>query len=492
MRILAVSIVVFLYTGAYPQIVLEESLRIPLFGLEKQYGIVPAGEKGMVIFNEARNNNSASKRIWEITMLDTLLNPIWKSFFESDYNFKISHVKYYDGLVYLLFQDLNIPMKSAFFVRGNVTEDKFEIFELKDFLPDQIIGLEILGNSLFLMGIDGRRPSILKYRYGDPRPLVLKGLSTENTELLSASLVPGHNLIQIITRMKKRQGRRGVLAVKQFDESGRVHKDIVIESTRGHDLINCEAMTDLNGNICVVGTFAYTGSKMSNGIFTMVHDGEHELPVYYYEYTNLHNYFNYLSPKEKDKIIKKYKLEDSISRSSKYKMNQIPREIVRTDQGWIYIGEMVKYSEKNSRIYGNMWQMEYRIYSHALLLGIGTDGKLKWDASVSLDNLTTGAEVQQVHFNVFEDQVILFFQTDGNIFYEAVHQNRQGNRYGNLNLFGSNSEDSGEFQVRGVVLPWYKNKYIAFGSFHTRLGENESTKLFYINKLSVSPDKIPD
>lgn len=489
-RIFICMILFILKASLHAQVVLEERLQLYLLGEGKQYGVVPIAEKGLVIFNETRNYNSSSKLRWEITQLDTMLQLQSKSFFESENNFKISQVKYHSEFIYLLFQDLNVPMKSAFFVRGNVFDNNFEIFELKDFLPDKIIGLEILGNSLFLIGLNDRRPTVLKYKYGDPRPQVLRGLSPDKTELLNTALVPGHNLIQITTRMKKNRSGNGILIIKQFDEMGNIQKDIVIESTRGHNLLNCRASTDKAGDVCVVGTFSYGNSKMSNGIFTLVHDGKNVHPAYFYEYGNLHNYFNYLSSKERDKIIKKYKLEDSSSKSSKYKDNQVPREIVRTDQGWVYLGEIVNYTEKNSRLYGNMWQMEYYTYSHALVLGIGIDGKLKWDNSMGLNDLTTDSEIQQTNFDVLKDQMVLFYQKDSNIFYEIMQGSRPTDVYGNLNLFNASSGNYSQNQVNGTILPWYKHKYIAFGSYHSMGNENENNKYFYVNKIAVSPEDI--
>ena len=479
---------IFLASSLRSQIVLEEGLDFLLLGKGKQYGVLPAGDHGVVLFSEISNYDSDSKKKWEVTKLDTLLKVISKSYFESDYNFMISHVKHYKGYIYLLFQDSNIPMKSAFFVRGNLSNDIYEIFELREFLPDKIIGIEILGNSLFLLGQEDKRPAILKFRYGDPRPLVLKGLSADNTELLNTSYVEDHDMIQIVTRIKKRRGRNSALSIKQFDETGSIRKDILIESTRGRDLLDCKATTDADGNICVVGTFSYGSAKLSNGIFTMVHDGKSEQRAYYYEYTNLHNYFNYLAPKEKDKMTRKYGLEERKSSNSKYKINQIPREIIGTDQGWVYLGEMVKFTEKNSTIYGNIWQMEYRSYSHTLILRIGHDGKLKWDYTLGLDDLTTTSEMQRVHFGVENKRIIFFHLRENIIYYKTVSENESLDNYGSLNLPQDLYDKTGQYVEGGSILPWYENKYIVFGAYQATARNTDHRKIIYLHKVSATPE----
>ena len=490
MRLLIHAGLFTMNTCLQAQLMVEESLQLYLLEDGRQYGVVPIADKGLVVFNEIKNYSSSASRRWEITQLDTLLVAQSKSYFESEYSFQITHVKYHKDFIYLLFQDLSIPIKSAFFVRGNVIDNKFEIFALKDFLPDKIVELEILGNSMFLIGPKDRRPSVLKYKYGDPRPQVLKGLSAEKTELLHTSRVPGFNLIQIVTRMRKIRGGIGMLMIKQFDENGDIHKDIVIESARGRNLLNCTASTDFMGNICIVGTYSYGNSKMSDGIFSLVHDGTINPSAYYYEYGNLYNFFNYLPTKERDKLEKKYGLEYNDAKKSKYKINQMPREIVRTDNGWVYLGEMIEYSAKNSREYGNMWFKEFNNYSHALLLGISEDGKLKWDNSISLNNLATDSEIQQTNFTILKDHIIAFYQQDAKIFYEVIRDSQQIDTYGNLNLLESKRLEHTRNKVQGNILPWYQNKYIAFGTFYSLQNDHTSNKYFYLGKIAVSSKNI--
>ena len=88
----------------------------------------------------------------------------------------------------------------------------------------------------------------MKFHYGDPRPVVLRGLYNDNNELLSTKVLPDHQVIQIITRIKQHRGSNNELMVKQFDESGKIHKEIHIESSKGYNLMDAIAHTDTYGN----------------------------------------------------------------------------------------------------------------------------------------------------------------------------------------------------------------------------------------------------
>ena len=488
MRYLVLFFMSFISPTVTAQFVIEKSLQLVLHEDDYQYGVVPTGKQGVIFFNEIKNLESTSKRNWEIINLDSDLEMKWKTYFESDYNLKITQVKYYDGYLYLMFKDLNIPMKSVFFARTSVIEENFEFFEIKDFLPAKIIGFEILGNSLFLIGLDEKRPAILKFRYGDSRPQVLRGLYNENNDLLHSEVLPDLNLIQIVTRMKRPRGRNRILLVKQFDQHGDIHKDIVIESNKGFDLIDAKVNTDKEGNICIVGTYSNgRNSDYSNGVFTMVYDDKEEQSIYYYEYINLHRFFEYLPEKEQQKIARKYKKDGFGNNKSRYTINHQLREIVKTEDEWRYMGELVKFTEKNSRIYGNMWPMEYRQYSHAVVLGIAANGRLMWDNSISLDDHETPYARQQVFTSEYEDQLIVYYLHGLNLMYKVIDGGEDVMTSGNFELTLPGVEKiNNQGRNYGEIMPWYDNLFIAFGSISTASKFGGGKNIFYLNKMKIS------
>lgn len=488
MRYFIFFLCLFFIQHVHAQFIHEKGQELLIYGDGKQYGVVPTGENGVVFFVEAVNKESSLKRKWELINMDKNLELKWRSSFESDYNFIMSQIKYSDGYLYLMFEDSNVPMKSVFFARTSIHEGEFEFFEIVEFLPRELVGFEILGNSLFLVGMDEIGPAILKFQYGDRRPMALRGLYNENNDLLHIEVIPDNNLIQIITRMKKHSGGNYVLLLKQFDEQGEIHRDFMIESNKGHNLLDAKATIDENGDICVAGTYAYGKSKLSNGIFTMVYDGEEEQSIYYYDYVNLHNYFSYLPEKERLKMEQKYKLNKNKSKKTNYKINHQPREVRKDGDGWVYQGETVKFIENNSRIYGNMWPMEFREYSNSLILGISANGRLQWDTSFSLNELMTPSPRQQVFMNAYGDHAIVYYLHGFNLLYSIVNDEETILEQGSFtvplsNIVNADAEE-GNF---GEILPWYQDTFLAFGSYINKQAVFKGQKYFYINKLSISP-----
>ncbi len=460
----------------------ERNIIIPMTGLDYQYGVTPLGEEGIVLFHETTNLENRFKRKWEVIVLDNELNIQWTSAFESDMNYVISGIKPYKDYIYLMFQDTNVPLSNIFFLRFKLDDNQFQFFQISELLPREIIGFEVLGNSLFVIGINENRPAILKYKYGDPRPTVLKGLFDEKNEILHSEVDEDHEFVQIITKMKKK-GEESVILVKQFDETGAIVRDLLIESPKGYHMLNALANTDQEGNTSIIGTYSYNKSRLSNGIFSTVFaEGQHN-ELYYYDYGNLHNYFNYLVvPDEIEKAKQKY----GVNKARSVKVNLVPRMIHTEDSETIFLAEAIQISEKYSNTYGFLWQQEYTTYSHALILGVDPEGKIKWDNSFSLNNQTSFASYQQTFLGPIDSGRIIFYTDGFSIHYKIFDgiEDVISNDVFLIDRFKNSAAGAGMDKF-GNILHWYGNTYLAFGENVLYGDQQNINKSFYLNKITL-------
>lgn len=452
-----------------------ESLRYP--------GVVTLGEDGLVIFRENTPANTFSKRIWQVVFFDKDLEFSWDSGFESGINFKISSVKYTIGFVYLLFQDTNYPMKSIFFVRCNLAEKSVNFFRISEFLPAELIDFETLGNSLFLIGLNQKRPTVLKFNFGDPRPVVLKGLFDEENEILHTSVNHDLAYIQIVSRMKK--AGKHVILIRKFDQGGENIRDILLESSKGYHFNHAVAHTDSFGNTAVVGVFGYKRSKTSNGVFTGVFREGRSDQMFYYDYVNLHNYFNFIdNERSKTKMQQKYAKH---TKGTSYEVNHVPRSVCQVNGNWHFIGEVLHTTERpvnhNRNGYHNA---QVTKYSHAILLGLDADGKVKWDHTFSMNELSLLSDQQQAFLYSAGPEPIAFY-TDGSKMYHQIFDNILDHGATGETEFESAhfSINSNNLQREGYILPWYGNVFITFGKNTMYSALAPPRYSFYVQKFSV-------
>ena len=467
----------------FAQFVQEELLEFLISGTGNNVGIVSADDD-LVLFYELESNTL--KRKWEIAVLNEKLNMYRKTSFEIDMNFMVSHVKYFNGNTYLLLKDTNIPMKSIIMVRVNKADGNYEVFPVTDLLPDDVVEFEIIGNSLFLIGQTASGPTVMRFTFGDSRPQVMKGVFNKKTEILHTRVIRAGDaeIIEVITRLKT-DGGKGVLFIKQFDENGKVVTTIRLESAKGYNLIDAITALDDDGNIIVAGTFSYKRAFLANGIFTSVINRGEEYTLYYYDFPRLHNFFNYLDSDRQEKMIRKYDGRNS----PKYRATLIPESLLKINDEWCFLGEILRLKERNSREYGNMWPMEYRQFSHAVVLGIGEHGKLKWDNCFSMEDLATPSPRQQVFMTGFGDKILLFYRNYFHLIYQIIDKGDvvKGRTFFELITKEKNLTFE-KVKRTGEIVKWYDDKFVTFGSMDVMVENQKAGKMFIFNKISVDPD----
>ena len=457
------------------------------------YGIVPAGADGVAVYHESRNTADYSKRKWEVTVLDSILNYKWGAAFESDLGFEISDATYHSGYLYLMFLDANIPVKQVFFARLNMDNGQISFFEINQFLPRNLFGFEVIGESIFLIGSDNQKPAILKYTFGDPRPKVLEGLFEEKIEILNISVDEDHHYIQIVSKISNK-GIGSAILIKQFDENGHIIQDIFLESSKERRLLNAVVASDGDGRTAISGVFSYGNAKFSNGVFTAVFTNGEPIRLYYYDYVNFRNIFNYLeSPDKAERVQEKYKNKRD-GRSLKIKHE--PRQIILQHGEWRFVGEVVQASTK----YVGPFHNDYYISNYAIAYGIDQDGKIKWDNTFSLNQKLSLNSRQQTFINSLGDDVMMFYSDNYGVHYKIMQGNDDLIPH-NLYQINQQNNNLSEGETEQVViespeteqglspglnlLDWYENAYLRFGIVNWSL-HNSPQKSFVIDKIRVS------
>lgn len=476
LRVLPLAFFCFMVANLHGQFVHDSNIVLPLTGFDGNYGVAPAGEKGLVLYHEVMNEVSFNKRKWEVRVVDSELNLRWSSAFESNYNFVISGVKYADPYTYLMFQDTNIPMKSVLFVRFPIEENKIQFFQIEEFLPAQVQGLEVLGNSLFVIGSNNDRPAILKFSFGDPRPTMLQGIFDEENEILHTAVNSQLGHVQITTRMQRR-GQPSLIHIKQFDVDGKLNRDIVLRSSKNYYMIDALASTDESGTTSVVGTFAYKKSNFSNGIFTTTYEDSQESTLYYYDYYNLYKYFSYQENGED--------IEGAERKSNKgpMKINCVPRQLESIGNEMVFIGEIYE----NNKMYGQ----EYQLYTHALMLGINADGKLSWDNSTSLQEMSSLSNSYKTFSSTYNEDLLTLFSDGFNIHYKIFNGRNDvtSDQLFEINAYQPENTQGGPgMEQFASIMPWYENALIIYGTKTWGSIELAQKNFFYLDKVIIDAD----
>lgn len=469
------------------QFVEQRKFQLLLSGGRHNYGIVPLQKDGVAIFKEADESSNMSFRKWDIIHYDTALSLVRKITFESEIRYLLSTKKYYDGALYLMFQDSNVPMRSIFFVKVYLATGKVDSFEISSFLPPRIIDFEVLGHALFLIGDDFGKPSVLKFRFGEDRLIALKGFYDKKVEIVNYLVLKDRGLFQVITRSKRQSGNFS-LRIMQFDETGILKKDLEINSGKGYHLTNALATTRSDGVILVAGTYTVTNlKKSSSGIFTAAISPGQKPMLYYYNYRDLHHFFDYLPEKKRWKMQNKFSKEGG--KQAALRETAFLRKLSFEYGSGLFLCEYAKLTEQNSQVYGRLWPMDFKQFSHALALGISTEGKLLWDQCFNLDNSITNSDLSRTAVGVMGERVVLCALEDSYIKYRVLFRGKdmEDNRKYFLEpggLAGQTAEES-----EGELVPWYDQYFLMYEAHSAPSKTGVDKQFFNIKKLSFKVEK---
>jgi hypothetical protein len=125
-------------------------------------------------------------------------------------------------------------------------------------------------------------------------------------------------------------------------------------------------------------------------------------------------------------------------------------------------------------------------YTHAIVLGFDTTGKLLWDNSFEINDVRTFNLQQFVKMDVQEDKIALLYLFDDKIRSKIIQDNEvlEGKSYNQLLLKFDNSYSFEDISFNKLDY-WYEDNFLAYGTQNipaSRAG-GRGRQLFFINKL---------
>jgi hypothetical protein len=129
-------------------------------------------------------------------------------------------------------------------------------------------------------------------------------------------------------------------------------------------------------------------------------------------------------------------------------------------------------------------------YTHAVVIGFDDKGKLLWDNSFEIKDVTTYTLKQYVHVVGSEDSFVLLYMYDNEIRSKVVYGTDliEGKSYDDLEMsFKENYADINTDSEYGGLENWYGSVLYAYGVEKIRNakipGMKSSRDVFFINKI---------
>jgi hypothetical protein len=259
---------IFYPLSVYPQMDTVKSVEMTIRSNEYPYYILPAGDKGLVVYRQQFQEVQGEYNNFEFSVFDPHLTRVWESLVRMDYMMNVIHHAYSDNHVYVVFSGIKNFRKRLFIYRLNVVTHTQENIEITTFFPEIISYFALFGNTMVIGGSQKSKPSIVFYDLGDMRPVILQGFFEKNIAIHDIRIDEKNELFTV-TAGYMSGNRRMSLYIKSYDRSGEPVENIRIEPENAIDFVHAKSIIANGSYRLIAGFYKEKKSTSASGIFAI-------------------------------------------------------------------------------------------------------------------------------------------------------------------------------------------------------------------------------
>jgi hypothetical protein len=468
---------------------------------DETFTTISAGGKGIILYREVKNTETRMERKWQVYYLDTALNIQWENHYFVHLRYFNIGYEYNGDYFYMLFQQNIESVKADWFIlRIDLRDQRAETFLIERDYPLEPTKFEVVDNTLIFGGYANYRPAVITYTFGVNQPKVLPGFYNEKNKLLEIEVEDGKSQFNVLTSYRMPRGKQSI-SFKAFNAEGTPVQNINFEPSDDRSLLHGASVDIGSGFHIVAGTYTVKRSQLSRGIYLAKVAPYDEYIINYYNYADLKNFFSYMKAKREKRIQERIVRRKIKGKKNKFTYRLLVHEIIEKDDSYIMVGEAFypKYSHVpfylpyySARSYLSEYGRTFEgyQYTHAVVIGFDTSGRLLWDNSFEINDVVSYDLEQFVHVSTRGDKTVLLYMYDNVIRTKIIEGKEvlEGKAFNDLKLtFEDDVLDNKDDEYGGLV-SWYDGVLFAYGMHKIRNAKDEGVKLnrdvFFINKIS--------
>ena len=484
------------------QIIQPDRVEIELDDYDDYYTVISAREEGLVLVRQVENKTEPRKNNWEVLKYNTDLTLSWRRNLLVNINYDFTGYEYRNGKVYLLYKPVNYQNDKMILQVLSLGTGNMEEAEINYVFPLNLTEFTVSGNAAILGGYVNYMPAVIHYDLSSKKVKVLPGIYNNRSELVDISVDEDTGIFNILVT-EKTFDKRNTLAIKTFDQNGTLLQNRTLE-TKGTNNIIFGRSTRFNAREqFIAGTYSNNKSSYSSGIFIAKLDALGGQDITYISYGDLKNFFSYMKAKREARVRDRINRRRVQGKKVKFRYRLLVHDIVEKDDMFLLFGEAFypKYNNTalSSIAYGpyfprgrwgdNMYFAGYK-YTHAVVVAFNKKGKVLWDNSFEINDVTSFSLDQYVNASIEEKRVILLYLYENVIRSKLINEDEilEGKTFDDIKMkFEDDVAKNNDYEIGGLSL-WYDKFFYAYGVQRIKnLKDREaklSRKVFYINKIT--------
>lgn len=461
-------------------------------GFDESFEVFPLGEQGCLgIFR--RGVFSGRGEEWQFVRMDAGLNAIWTTSFELNFRFVPVMAYQNESFAYWVFAE---PDTDKFqFLQLNLETGYRDVHEGKLLANIDLHHFKVMESKAILAGYHRGRPVVVIHSFFDKTTRVLPGLYEKNSELTGIDLNEVDGLINVITYTFRK--RQCFFQIKTYNYEGR-HIKTTSLSDQDYSIISGQIIPLNENDSYLIGNYSVGCTPFSQGLYiSHIRDTEPE-KLEYIEFSELQNFFNYMSPKRKARVMERIGKRKTLGKENRFRYRLLLHNLIETESEILLVAEVYypnyrSYSGPamaggmNSFSRGTVRTQDGYRYTHAIVCGFDKDGRYKWDNSFAIKNLVSYDLQQMVQLSRLGDYWVLAYPDEGNIHTEVIKREKVVVESTKHELQPKSKNLL--FNDFANLAAWYDRYFLAFGKQKPENAPAMSQKeVFYITKLTYQVD----
>ncbi|WP_229209186.1 hypothetical protein [Dyadobacter sediminis] len=481
--------------GAWAQLQQSDRLEIKTSSATpEEFEVFSLGERGILSVVRGNDYGNSRNEQWQFVKYDTTLKVLWRTTYKLD--FRYIPVMAYKGAEsgYWLFAE---PDTDRFlFMQLNFSDGSIDTYKGNLLAGVDVQHFKVMGSKALVSGYYRSRPIVIVHSFFDHTTRVLPGLFEKNTELNNVDINEVDGYINVITYAYRK--KNCVFEIKTYNYDGKLLKKTSLSDPR-YSFISGQIVPLNPDDSYLIGNYSVGCTQYSQGLFvTHIEDDEPQEPQFI-EFSQLQNFFNYMKPKRKQKMLERIGKRESLGKENRFRYRLLVHELIQTDNEIVLVAEVYYPNQRSSnpviagglsRPYFSRSLEGYR-YTHAIVCGFDLNGKLIWDNCITIKDLTSYDLQEMVQITPVDDYFVLAYPQDGEIHTEVISRNTVVVKNEKFKIVPKSEKEKVLNSEDAYLSPWYGQYFLAYGM--QRLGTSsvgQGREVFYIDKLTYKTEDI--
>ena len=504
-RLLLILLTCLFMSTARAQLAQSMRIEIPSDPAEAEaFDVTPLGERGvlMTIRTGGAFDNSAAQ--FSFQKFDTSLKAIWQTKLKQDIQFRHLLSYHSQQYVYHLFRDYDT--NNFRFLTLNLEDGTLQTVD--GILLDQfdVLGFKVMGSQAYVSGYRNHRPVVMAFSFFDGTAKVLPGLYANHLEISSLEFNEARREVNVLVHSTR---RRCTFSIRTYSYDSKLLRVVNFDKA-ANSLVSGKLLPVNSQESLLVGNYSTDCTPYSQGIYVtrIRHHQPDELPVevsadavkniQYIEFSDLQNFFNYLKPKQQEKLLAKAKRKKDEGKDYKFRYRLLVHDLMPTPDGFTLVAEVYYPQYRGSNLaYGGYLRGADRYdgfrYTHAFVCGFDNTGKFLWDNCLPIKELVSPDLTEMVQLSQQGDRAVLAYPNDGEITIEVIQKNKVLTQSENIKLQTNADNERITYSAQNNLMAWHDRHFLACG--FQKIAPSGSTarqrEVFYLQKLTYDPTAPP-